>query len=198
MSTNSPPEMGCFITLPLAFAHFHVFSTISLNLQSVTNQHACVLHMYMHETVKVLALSIIPVIDLLQLFLRDPSICISDTLLGFEVFFDLHLNKVKVPTTFEEHSLQFCPSAINCACSCMQVTGHRQLDMNVINSIDASSMLEPCMNQLILHKQVAVRSISFIKLANFLTAALVVLCVTPNPRNMYACIAVIINQLSYE
>ena len=150
----------------------------------------------MHETVKVLALSIIPVIDLLQLFLRDPSICISDTLLGFEVFFDLHLNKVKVPTTFEEHSLQFCPSAINCACSCMQVTGHRQLDMNVINSIDASSMLEPCMNQIILHKQVAVRGISFIKLANFLTAALVVLCVTPNPRNMYACIAVIINQLS--
>ena len=30
MSTNSPPEIGCLISLPLAVAHFHVFSIMSL------------------------------------------------------------------------------------------------------------------------------------------------------------------------
>lgn len=77
----------------------------------------------MHErSVKILALSIVPMIDFLELSLCDPSICIIDSLLGLKELFDLHLNKVKVPTTFEEHSLQFCPSAINCACAYMQVT----------------------------------------------------------------------------
>ena len=100
----------------------------------------------MHEiTVKISALSIVPMIDFLELSLCDPSICISDILLGFEVLFDLHLNNVKVPTTFQEHSLQFCPSAINCACSYMYVTRHRQLDMHVMKSMDALSMLKSCM-----------------------------------------------------